>query len=565
MASETPRTALHGAGIGERIPVWLVALVTFGSGVVNLLSVLRHAHFRTSMFADVFPIEFFHFSRFLTLLIGFALVISSLNVLKRKRRAWQGAVIMTAFSIPFHLVQVPDVRGAAFSAILLAILLLTRRSFTVRSSTRALAPALARIVLAIVVAFAYGVFGFWILDKRQFGIDFTMIDSIHRTLRFLTLVGDPEIVPKTHFARWFLDSLYLMTLATFVYAIGSLYRPVLYRFRTHERERALATALVAEHGRSSLDFFKYWPDKSFFFSPSQRSVVAYRVAANHAIALGDPVGPDFEREETVRLFRDFCTENDWSPAFYQTPADLLQMYGRLGFRKLKIGDAAIVDLQGFSLEGHPRKDLRHSVHMLEKMGIEARFHDSPVSAAVIREVQEISDEWLKLPGRRERQFTLGYFTPEYVHSTGLLVLRDKEGRSLAFVNVIPSYVPGEATIDLMRRRTQAPNGLMDYLLVQLFEHLKEKGFTRFDLGMAPMAGFREREEATAEERAIHSFFQRLTFLFNYEGLRAFKAKFASSWEPRYLVFRSPLDLPGIALALARVSEVRGRGHGGGDE
>ena len=77
------------------------------------------------------------------------------------------------------------------------------------------------------------------------------------------------------------------------------------------------------------------------------------------------------------------------------------------------------------------------------------------------------------------------------------------------------------------------------------------------MGMAPMAGFREKEEASKEERAVHYFLQRLNFLFSYQGLLHFKSKFATIWEPRYLIYRHVLDLPRIALAIAKVSEIRG--------
>jgi phosphatidylglycerol lysyltransferase len=138
----------------------------------------------------------------------------------------------------------------------------------------------------------------------------------------------------------------------------------------------------------------------------------------------------------------------------------------------------------------------------------------------------------------------------------LFAAADQEGRWLAFVNLIPSSVAGESTIDLMRRRTEAPNGIMDYLFVRLLLHLKTRGFRRFNFGMAPMSGFQEREEASPEERAIHLFFQHLNFLFSYRGLRHYKAKFATSWEPRYAVYRKPLDLPRLAMALRKLSEIK---------
>ena len=146
-------------------------------------------------------------------------------------------------------------------------------------------------------------------------------------------------------------------------------------------------------------------------------------------------------------------------------------------------------------------------------------------------------------------------TLQYVRSTPVLSAEDGQGKVLAFVNLIPSYRRGESTIDLMRRRTEAPNGIMDYVFVKLFLLKKGQGLERFNLGMAPMAGFQEQEEASPEERAIHAFFQQLNFLFSFKGLLAYKAKFASSWEPRYVVYRSALDLPRLVWALSKVSEL----------
>ena len=137
----------------------------------------------------------------------------------------------------------------------------------------------------------------------------------------------------------------------------------------------------------------------------------------------------------------------------------------------------------------------------------------------------------------------------------LLTAEDSSGKVLAFVNLVPSYRPGEVAVDLMRRRSEAPNGVMDQVFVKLFLRLKEQGVERFNLGLAPMAGFQEQEEASPEERAIHAFFQQLNFLFNYKGLLAYKSKFASIWEPRYVIYRKALDLPRFALALGKVTEL----------
>jgi phosphatidylglycerol lysyltransferase len=533
----------------------LVFLVTLTGGILNIASVItRDLPHRLSALRELFPLEFIHLSRSLTLLIGFALVISAINIYKRKRRAFW----ISLFSIVSHLGKGLNYEEAAVSLLLLVMLLAARNEFIVKSGVPSLRWGILRLAVAALLAFGYGVAGFWFLDRRDFGIEFHFADAVHRTLLHLTLAGDPTLVPHTHHARWFLDSLYLITAAAMAYSLYSIFRPALYRFRIYPREMALARQLVEKYGRSSMDFFKYWPDKSLFFSPSRQCFIAYRVGNNFAVAFGDPVGPEEEQEGAIRGFAAFCRENDWGVGFHQVQPDLLPVYERLGFRKMKIGDDAIVDLVSFSLSGKDRRDLRNAINRLEAAGVTFARWEPPIPDDVLAKVRKVSDEWLKLPGRRERQFTLGSFDPEYVRTTQLVAASDRDGNILAFVNEIPSYAKDEATIDLMRRAENSPNGIMDFLLAKLFLQLKERGIKTFDLGMAPMSGFSEGEKAGVEAKAIHFFFQHLNFVFSYSGLKHYKAKFASSWSGRYVVYRNPLDLPRMALALRDVSEIQNR-------
>jgi phosphatidylglycerol lysyltransferase len=544
----------------RHITVALVALVTLGSGLMNIYSVIhRPLPHRLRILRDVFPLEFIHLSKFITLLIGFALIVSAINIYKRKRRAYYFVLALSSLSIVFHLTKGLNYEEAIVSLGLLAVLLLTGRRFTVRSGIPDFPSGVFRFAMAAVVALVYGIAGFWLLDRRDFGINFHLVSAFRETLRYLVFVGNPALVPRTMHARFFLDSLYVMTAAAIVYSLYALFRPVLYQFRTLPHERALARDIVEKHGRSSLDFFKFWPDKSYFFSPSRETFIAYRVGGHFAIALGDPVGPEDDIADTIAGFNELCTENDWGIGFHQTLPDFLPIYEALGFRRLKVGDDAIVDLVAFSLDGKERKGLRHVVNKLEDEGIRLDVHEPPIRNDMLAEIKKVSDEWLGTRDRRERQFTLGTFGHRYVRSTPLAVAVDGTGAVLAFANLIPSYARGEATIDLMRFRAAAPPGTMDYLFVKLFAHLRSRGHLRFNLGMAPMSGFQEHENPSIEEKAIHFFFQRLNFLFSYRGLKRYKAKFASSWEPRYAIYKAPLDLPRMALALQDVSRAHGAG------
>lgn len=532
------------------------SVATFGSGVINLVSLMSPAlPQRAAILKSVFPLEFLAISRFATLVVGFALILSSLNVYKRKRRAFLVVCVLSVASIVFHLTKGIDYEEALFSLALLGLLWTARRQFTVVSGPPAWSTAIVRLAVGIVVAFAYGTVGFWMLERREFGINFRWREAASNSWHAL-LLSDLTLVPRTHHAGFFLDSLTTMSVIAVAYACYQLFRPALYRLRTAPQERARAEAVAREYGRSALDYFKLWPDKSLFFSSSGRAFLSYAVGGGFAMVLGDPLGPEDDVAELVREFAAFCDRQDWRLAFYQTLPDHLGAYTRLGFKRLKIGDDAVVDLSRFDLNGSAHKKERHAVRKLEKEGVRVRWYDPPLDDRVLDQLQQVSDEWLQIPGRRERRFTLGLFDREYVRSTPVAAAELPDGSVLAFVNMIESFHRDEATLDLMRRRAEAPNGVMDYLLIQVMLRAREQGYKRFNLGMVPMAGFGEHEDASAEERVVHGFFQQLNFIFSYRGLKAYKSKFANVWEPRFLIYRTVFDLPRVPLALARVSEMR---------
>jgi phosphatidylglycerol lysyltransferase len=137
----------------------------------------------------------------------------------------------------------------------------------------------------------------------------------------------------------------------------------------------------------------------------------------------------------------------------------------------------MVDLPDFSLQGKSKRELRSKVRQLEAIGIHTREFQPPVPDSIIAQLKAVSDQWLRIPGRRERSFTLGQFDPDYLRSEPVLVVLDSAGTVLAFINLI-SVNRSEITGDLMRRRTDAPNGTMDYLFIKLFLYARERGYAR---------------------------------------------------------------------------------------
>ena len=417
----------------HRFLLWLVALSTAGSGLLNIFSVIGDGPAaRTRLLAKVFPLEFQDFSRSITLLIGFALVVSAVNIFRRKRRAFRLVVALSALSVVFHLTKGIDYEEAFVSLMLLSVLLASRKQFNVRSGPPDFTLALFRAAAGFFIVLCYGVGGFWLLDEREFGFNFHLADAFKHTLLIISLIGDSKVVPHTSYARWFANSVYLMTFVAIAYAGFAFFRPIIYRYRTLPLERLRASEILSQYGRTALDFFKLWPDKSYYFNDEGNCFIAYRVGNNHAVALSDPVGPEGEIEETLRGFMEFCNANDWGVVFHQTLPDFLSIYEKVGLKHLKLGDEAIVHLTSFDLEGSEKKSLRKIVRRFESNGFTLCEHQPPIPDEILRQAKSVSDEWLQLPGRRERQFSLGVFDESYVRTTPLFTVSRRVGQDGCF-------------------------------------------------------------------------------------------------------------------------------------
>lgn len=228
-------------------------------------------------------------------------------------------------------------------------------------------------------------------------------------------------------------------------------------------EQQLAAQLIRRYGTSNNDYFKLWPDKTYFFSESGNGVIAYGVSHKIAMAYGDPAAPKEEIGRTIDQFRAYCRTHRWTPVFHKATPRYLDLYRERKFRTFRGSDDAIVELEKFSLVGRANKHHRAVLNRFGKEGVVTQLFEPPVPDALIEQARAVSNSWLS-NGRRERRFTVGRFDEAYVRHTPMLAALETDGAMLGFVNIIPSYAPQTGTIDMMRHRADSPNGVMDFLL-----------------------------------------------------------------------------------------------------
>lgn len=537
-------------------PVRFLAAITLLSGLSAIVEVLSARFSRH--FEALLPFNYETLSRNSGLFAGFALIYFSSRLLARKRLAWYIAFVGTAVIIVSHGLSIGNFWVLIIPSISLILLALYRDQFQVESEPITTAQGLQLLIISLVAALAYGTLGFYILLKRDFGHDFTLVESFIRTLREYTLLGNTDLVARTRQARWFLTSLDSFGIITLAFGIFSLFRPLNYRYGTLPAERERARRILKRYGRSAEDAFKLWPeDKAFFFGVDKDSFIAYRVASGVALVLGDPVGRPEVLADIIRAFQAYCRRHDWMVVFVYIGPDLLALYRGTGLRAFQIGEDAIVDLNVFTAETRHNKHFRGVRNKFERLGYVFEVHLPPQSPPLLREAATVTRSWLKSRDRSEHSFALGYHDRGYLARSPLYVLRDRHGRMVAFANAIKSYHPKRATIDLMRFESGGETGVMDYLLLCVLESLRDAGWQEFSLGLAPLSGLREGPDRTPEERILGRLAQTNIGGLSFQGLRRYKDKFRPVWEPRYLVHeRGPSGLALAALALNKVSKPR---------
>jgi len=501
-------------------PPALLGMFGAAVGVVSIVSALTpNFADRSELVQGVLPPEVPSAARWLALAFGLALVWLAGSLARGKQRAWQLSVVLVAAVALAHLAKGLDAEEATMSLVLLAALLRYRRHFDVAG------------------------------DPQTKPLVLTVVALVSLVAALLVYELDERVLPE--------DLIDLATATATLLAFRGLYlwlRAWRERERPSPQDRARVGELVERHGHDSLAYFALRRDKSYFFSPTRRAVLAYTVVGGAALISGDPVGEPAEIEDLLRDFRALARSRGWRVAILSAGEELLPLYRAAGFRALKVGDEAVVRPSAFSLEGRPIRKVRQSVHRLQRAGyrasvIEDADLDQPVRADLLR----VSEEWR---GRwPERGFSMAM--DELFGNPGALfvVARDEDDRVRGFLHLVPSPASGGYSLSAMRRSRDTPNGLMEFLIVEALDWTRARGASELSLNFCAFADLLRAKERSVGGRFVRSGVQSLDRIFQLERLLTFTGKFFPEWRPRFLCIERLSDFPLVGLAYLRVESL----------
>jgi phosphatidylglycerol lysyltransferase len=539
VASRLAPRGLISAGpqMASLVPMFLGA-ITFAIGVMLLISGATPAFGkRLALLQMALPLWVVEGSQLVGSVLGVMLLFVARGLLRRLDAAWWCATVIASLSLVLSLAKGLAFVEAGVLGVLVLLLLATRHRFDRTASLFQQRFTLGWLVsIAIVLMAVVWVLFFAFRDvpyRNELWWQFEFDEKASRALR-ATLGA-----------------------AVFASTIGlwQLLRPGAGRLVPPTATDLLRAATIVRAQERSDAVLAMMGDKSFVFSRSGRAFLMYAKHGRSWVALHDPVGPRGEWAELIARFVAEAHAHGGRAAFYQVRPDALPLYLDAGLKLMKLGEEACIALTQFALDGSGRTRLRYALKRGERDGLCAEVFATAEIPALLPLLRDISDGWRGGRHRREKGFSVAAFDAEYLAAQSVMLVR-QNGAPVAFATFMTTDMNTEATVGVMRHVTAASPYAMEYLFTRLALHLKQAGFSRLSLGMAPLSGLAPTPLAGTWHRIGHLLWRFGGVLYNFRGLRSFKSKFDPDWQPRYLAASGLLG-PFLTLAsLAMLADNR---------
>ncbi len=542
--------------------VWAARVV----GLLTIVSIFAPAARRRLEPAAWFglPIEASLVGTVILATAGVGLMLLATGLRRRKRRAWQLAVLMCAAIIASHALGRHPIPPLVVATVLLIGLMLTRREFDAVPDRVGRTVAL-RLVLQPLAA------------------GFVIVTAMLVLVRPTVLVGRPSIGDKLAHAalsligvegpvefrlEWYDD---LTAAVGLTFGVGALVLGGYFLLRSAEPRPQLSAddvtgirGLLARHGAAdSLGYFALRRDKSVVFSSSGKAAVAYRVVTGVALASGDPLGDVEAWPGAIEEFVAVCRRHGWVPAVLGCSETGARVWSREGgLDALELGDEAVVDVATFSLQGRAMRTVRQAVSRIKRAGYETsvrRLRDVPDAELVT--LRACVERWRGGPDERGFSMALSRAVDAEADPEAVVVVAMEDEVPKGLLQFVPWGTEG-LSLDLMiRDPAVTENGLNELLITDLLAACRGLGVDRVSLNFAVFRSALERGERIGAGPVARLWARLLRIASRWwqiETLYRFNARFGPSWEPRYLVFDAVRDLPRIAVAAFEAEGYGGR-------
>ncbi|MGN7781728.1 bifunctional lysylphosphatidylglycerol synthetase/lysine--tRNA ligase LysX [Mycolicibacterium sp. 22603] len=492
---------------------------------------------------------------------AFVLALLAAALAARKSIAWWILVLYMVSAAALNIADlltgdetvmedIGEVVGLVFHLASIGFLVLARHEFWAKVRRGALIKAVGTLVAGMAVGILIG-WGLLELFPGSLEPDYRLGYAANRVVAFSGV--DAEVFDGQHPGVLVRALLGLFgALALMVAAI------VLFRSQratnalTGEDESAIRGLLELYGKNDSLGYFATRRDKSVVFAPNGRAAITYRVEVGVCLASGDPVGDPRAWPGAIAAWLKLCESYGWAPGVMGASATAAQAFREAGLNAVELGDEAILYPDRFKLSGPDMKPVRQAVTRARRAGLTVRIRrHRDLTADAMAMVIARADEWRDTETERGFSMALGRLG-DPADGDCLLVeaVSGDEDQVVAMLSLVPWGANG-ASLDVMRRSPQSPNGTIELMVSELCLQAEDLGVTRISLNFAMFrSAFEQGAQLGAGPvarlwRALLVFFSRWWQL---ETLYRSNMKYQPEWVPRYACYEETREIPRVGVA-----------------
>lgn len=313
-----------------------------------------------------------------------------------------------------------------------------------------------------------------------------------------------------------------------------------------------AQMLLESYGKDSLSYFALHDKKLFYFSSSGQSFLSYIVKGKIALVSGDPIGPNDDIPLLLKEFNYFVKGSNLISCFLAVNNETLENLVEMGHKHLHIGKEAIIALNNFN-KSLLKKKVRRAERYILNQGVICRIYKrKDIPTQYLSQLQPIAEEWLQARGGKEKRFsmTLGRI-PTDMDPDCEIVLALQNENVIGYLTFVPVYTQKGLSLDAARKRKNAPNGLIEFLLLQCLEQFKIQGINTVSLNFATFHQSTSNNYKPVLQILYSHLYKVLGRIYKTNNLYTFNNKFLPDWQERYIVFEKKRYLPNYLYAIVK--------------
>lgn len=306
-------------------------------------------------------------------------------------------------------------------------------------------------------------------------------------------------------------------------------------------ELARAESLSFEYGEAYDSYLLLDEGRQYFFSAGGRGVVGFSTWGRHAYIVGGLLTPAAEKPHLLQQFLDFTRRNGLSPKFFSVLHADRELFRQHGFLIAKTGEEPIIDLREATWRGKRYEWVRRQENFCQRnhvtfSQVDISALDDERRAAYVDALQTVSAEHVQETAYgRELTLAVGQVDFEEMRRRRLFVA-EQDGVPVAFVVANPAYGGGMWVVEMYRKRTEAPRGVIAFLIMQIARQLQEEGVPFLSLCQVPSlrAADCPETESALIRRTMHLWWNKAPWFYDNPRQYHFKSRFRPAYRECYV-------------------------------